>query len=134
VVFDSPPNALKWQWRISSNLFSVQGNAKMALTLSVVQQVTLSIHPVDARGNSAPIDGVPVWSVSDPTIATLTPTDDGLSATLVALTIGHEQVTVSADARLGSDVSTISGVLEVDVVAAEAVTLGITAGEPENQP
>ena len=105
----------------------------MSLLLSVVQQVTLSIAPVDAKGNPAPIDGVPVWSALDPAIATLTVADDGRSALLVALTVGHVQVTVSADARLGPDVSTITGVLEVEVVAAEAVTLGITAGEPVNQ-
>ena len=106
----------------------------MSLILSVVQQVTLSIAPVDVKGNPAPIDGAPAWSVIDPTIATLAVAPDGLSAELIAATVGHVQVTVSADARLGPDVSTITGVLEVDVVAAEAVSLGITAGEPVNQP
>ena len=130
-----PPDRRKGilQWGISSSSFCIKGHHKMALTLSVIQQVTLSITPVDAKGNPAPVDGVPMWSLSVPDVATLTPAADGLSATLVAMTLGHEQVTVSADARFGPEVVTISGVLEVDVVTAEAVSLGIIAGEPTTQ-
>ena len=133
-VRDSDVPKPRMRWKIGSSLFSTQGVSPMSLILSVVQQVTLSIAPVDVKGNPAPIDGAPAWSVIDPTIATLAVAPDGLSAELIAATVGHVQVTVSADARLGPDVSTITGVLEVDVVAAEAVSLGITAGEPVNQP
>lgn len=103
----------------------------MSLTLSVTQNVGLTITPRDARGNPAPVDGIPVWEISDPSLASLVPSADGLSAYITALGgVGHAQVKVSADARMGPDVRTITGILELELVPAEAITLGITAGEP----
>ncbi|MBL8250424.1 MAG: hypothetical protein JNK31_02015, partial [Candidatus Competibacter sp.] len=49
-------------------------------------------------------------------------------------TLGHVQIRARADARIGPDVREISGLLEIDLVAAEAVTLGIIAGEPVEMP
>src|SRR6267142_6349149 len=54
------------------------------LQLTDVQKCTLSIAPVDAKGNPAPVDGAPSWSVSDPALLDLTPAADGLSAVVTA--------------------------------------------------
>jgi hypothetical protein len=106
----------------------------MSLVLTSVQKVSLAIEAVDAAGNPAPIDGAPVWSVSDETVLELQVGDDGLSA--VAVTkgpLGSAQVVVSADADLGEGVVSISGLLDIEVVAAQAVALAIKAGTPESR-
>lgn len=104
------------------------------LVLTDVQKVSLSISPVSAAGNPASIDGVPTWSTSDDTVLTLEVAEDGLSA--VALTtgkLGTAQVSVVADADLGEGVKELTGVLDVEVKASEAVSLELNAGTPENK-
>ena len=106
----------------------------MALTLTDVQKCALSIQPVDAKGNPAPVDGIPAWTVSDAALLTLQTAADGLSATVLAVgPLGNGQVTVTADADLGAGVVNIQGILDVTVVASQATTLAISAGTPENQ-
>lgn len=106
----------------------------MSLTLSVTQEVAVSIQPVDARGNPAPVDGVPAWAVSDGALLSLAVSDDGLSAVVTALgPVGVAQVTVTADARLGEEVREIVGTLDVTLVAAEAVALKLVPGVPTEQ-
>lgn len=105
------------------------------LQLTDVQQVSLTIQPVDAKGNPAPVDGVPAWNVSDATVLDLQVAADGLSAVVTAkgpLTPagGSVQVSVSADADLTSGVTTINGSLDIAVVASQATTVGIVAGTP----
>lgn len=103
----------------------------MSLILTDEQQCPLSIQPVTAAGHPAPVDGVPTWASSDPTVADLVVAADGLSADVVSGNLGTAQISVNADADLGTGVTTITGVLDVQVVAAQAVTLAITAGTPE---
>ncbi|MBK7542797.1 MAG: hypothetical protein IPI57_13705 [Candidatus Competibacteraceae bacterium] len=103
----------------------------MALTLQVTQQFPIEIQPVDARGNPAAVDGAPAWSVSDETLLTVDPADDGLSAVVSAVgPVGSAQVTVRADARMGAEVREIVGTLDVSLVAAEAATLRLVPGVP----
>lgn len=95
------------------------------------QKVEMGIQPVDAYGYPAKVDGVPTWGVSDPTIGQIQPAADGLSATFTTLgPVGLVQVNVSADADLGAGMKTISGTLDIQVEAGEAVSLSITAGVP----
>ena len=104
----------------------------MALVLTDEQKVALSVVATTAAGNPAQVEGAPVWSISDPTILTLAVDPAGFNA--VATTngpLGLCQVNVSADADLGTGVRTITALLDVEVVAAEAAALGITAGAPE---
>lgn len=100
------------------------------------QKVALSVTPVDAAGNPAKIDGVPLWSIigAQPGILSLTIAADGLSCELFAAgPLGTAQVQVQADADLGAGVVAITGLLDVEVAAGQAVTLNIAAGVPENQ-
>lgn len=116
-TFDNPPRFLK--------------GVKMLL-LTDVQKVVLSIRPVDAAGNPAPVDGVPTWSVSDPTLLSVSPAGDGMSAVVTANgPLGSAQVSVSADADMGAGVVLISGTLDVTVSASQAVSLSISSGAPE---
>jgi len=106
----------------------------MALILTDVQKVSLSIQPVSAAGNPAPVDGAPVWSSSAPDVVTVTAAPDGMSAVAVTTgKLGTAQISVSADADLGAGVTTITGTLDLEVQASQAVSLNVTAGAPENK-
>jgi hypothetical protein len=86
----------------------------MALILTDEQKVKLSVGFFTKAGNPAKIDGLPTWASSDPSIITV-------------------QVTVSADADLGEGTRLITGVLDIEVRAAEAVSANIAAGTPESK-
>ncbi len=104
----------------------------MSLTLLDTQKVPLSIAPVDAVGNPAPVDGIPEWTVSDSAVLAIEVADDGMSALVTTVgPLGDAQVNVSADADLGEGVTTLTGLLDISVIASEAVSLGISAGTPE---
>ncbi len=105
----------------------------MSLILQDDQKVTLAVRPIDAAGNPAAIDGAPAWTVegANPEILTLAPSADGLSCE--ALTVGPLgtcQVKVAADARIGPEVKTITGVLDIEVRGGEAVSLAVDASVP----
>lgn len=105
----------------------------MKLILGDDQKVTLSISPVDAKGNPAAVDGAPAWSSSDDTILAVTAAPDGMSAVAVAGKIGDAQISVTADADMGGGTTTIAGALDVSVLAGQAVAFTINAGSPEAQ-
>jgi hypothetical protein len=106
----------------------------MALTLTAVQQVKVSVSAVDAKGNPAEVEDV-AFSSSDESVLTVTAeADDPTQGLAVAVAIGTAQVKVTADADIGEGVKTLTGLLDVEVVAAEAVSLSVAAGTPEDQP
>lgn len=104
------------------------------LLLTDSQKCTLTIQPVTAKGKPAIVDGVPQWSTSNPSIASIEPAADGLSAVVTARGAGETQISVTVDADLDQDETReISGVLDVQVKASEAVSVAISAGTPEEQ-
>lgn len=102
------------------------------LVLPNDHKVTASIQPVDAKGNPAAIDGLASWSSSSADIAAVTAISaDSLSADIVpGATLGSCQINVQADADLGSGITSITGVLDVQVVAGEAIGFTITTAPP----
>jgi hypothetical protein len=121
---------LHWTLLVPPFHFPTRGFS-MSTVLPVTHFLPASVQPVDAKGNPAAVDGVAVWETSEPILATLEVADDGLSAKIVPTgVLGHVQIRVRADARMGPDVREISGLLEIELVAAEAVSLNVTAGEP----
>ena len=107
------------------------------MLLTITQQVVLTIRPVDAKGNAAPIEQNPAWASSNPAVVSLTVAEDGMSATAVSMGIGTAQVTVLAKAfDLNKDgvAADLLGLLDIEVVAGEAVTMQLVAGTPSEQP
>ena len=98
------------------------------LVLTDSQEATLGIEPVDAAGNAAAVEGVE-WSCSASDILVLTPSADGLSC-LISTTgkVGDAQVSVSADALVGTGESRITNVLHVSVRGGMAVAFAVKAG------
>jgi hypothetical protein len=112
----------------------VKGVDYMALTLTDTQKVTATVAPKDKHGHPAAVEGVPLWETTDPTVATVTPSEDGLSCVIAANgALGTCQVKVTADADLGEGVTPLTGLLDLEVVAGAAVTLDITTSAPEEQ-
>lgn len=104
----------------------------MSLILTATQQCPLQVAFKDSQGNEAKVESG-AWSVTDPAILTLDPDPTDPHYCLVKATgaVGTGQVNVKADARFGPDVKEIIGVLDVEVVGAEATVVEISAGTPE---
>lgn len=110
----------------------------MPLILQDDQQVPYAAAFVDKKGMPAVVDGVPVWAISDPTLASVTPAADGLSALVVATAVtppgSTVQVSCTADARMGPDVVPLVLTDDITIVAGEAVSGTLSAGTPVAQP
>ena len=111
----------------------ITGDITMLL-LTDSQEVDLAIKPLTKKGHPAQVDGVPVWSTSDPAIATVAPSADGLSCVVKAAeNLGSVQISVAADADLGEGVAPITGILDLEVIGGGAATMSIIAGSPREQ-
>lgn len=102
------------------------------LVLTTAQKSTLTLRPRDRRGNLAAIDGKPAWSAAPLGVVALTPSLDGKTAVIASLGAGTATVTVMADSRIGPEVNTLTGSMNVLVIAvapaAATGTAGLTAG------
>ncbi len=105
----------------------------MALILTDTQKVTLTFTAKTAKDKPARVDGIPQWSTSNPAVCSITPAADGLSAVVKATATGTTQISVTADADLGTGVRNITATGDVEVRPSEAVTVGIAFGTPEEQ-
>lgn len=108
----------------------------MAYTLPVDHQVDVQVAYVDSKGNVATVDGAPVWSSSDETLVTVTANaEDAFKATVKPVgPAGNVQVNVKVDADLGEGVRELITLMDVTLVAGEAVTGTITpVGAPTPQ-
>ena len=96
------------------------------------EKVLLSATPVSSAGNPAALDGVLSWESSDPGIIVLEVGKDGLVCTATTVgPLGVAQVTARGDADLGDGVREVIGVLDIEVLPGEAVSLNLGAGVPE---
>ena len=87
--------------------------------------MVMSILISDKAGNVAPVDGAPLWTVSDESLATIVAEADGLSASVTPTgKLGLCTVQVSADADLSGEVKTILGNLELELIGGDAVSVG----------
>jgi hypothetical protein len=130
---DNPHDPKKQAVRIRI-LIGLIEEQQMALVMTSTQQCLLTMQPLDAKGNPAKVDGIPEWQVSNPGVCTIQPAADGITAMCLGLAIGDTQVNCTADADLGSGTRSITGLIDVSIRAAEAVSIGIVAGTPEEQP
>lgn len=102
--------------------------------LPPTHQVSASLSITTAEGNPARVDGLPVWSLTDPAIVTLDVAADGMSALVKATgEFGITQLTVEVDADLGEGVRSITAVGDIAVVEAEAQVVELTFGTSEPQ-
>ena len=102
----------------------------MLITITNEEKVQLTLAPTTAAGNPATLDGVPTWTVVAGD-ATVEVSEDGLSAFLVSGAADvTSQIEVVADADLGEGIVTLTDLIDLAVVAAQASVLGLVAGTP----
>ncbi len=105
----------------------------LVMQISDEQKIRIALSPKTKAGHVARVDGVPVWSVSDLAVLELQASEDGMSVVAVAKGLGKATVSVKADADLGEGVTTIEASGDIEVLAAQASTLGLEFGAPEQQ-
>jgi len=104
------------------------------LILTDVQKVTVAIQPKSAAGNNAFVDGKPNWTVSDDSILTLVVSEDGFSAEAITTSkLGSAQVAITLDSDMSEGVKDLKGILDVTVIASEAVNVETNVGTPSNR-
>jgi hypothetical protein len=104
------------------------------MDLQADKKVTLSVEYTDEVGNpvSAPAGATAVYTVDDPTIINLTDNGDGTAVAAATGTLGTANVHLDATFVDDDAVShTVSGDLQLVVVAGLAERVNITAGAPE---
>ncbi len=104
------------------------------LVLTDIQKVGFTVSAVSAAGNPASLDGAPVWTCTDDSLLSLVVSEDGLSCEAVTTgKLGVAQVKVEADADLGEGVTSLFGVIDVQIVASQAVNLEVKPGVPTDK-
>ena len=113
-------------------LFIVAGKEITNMFLKVTQKLPVSVKPVDAKGNPAKVDGAPQYALAG-LEGEIEVAEDGLSAIFTPSgALGVGKIQVKADADLGEGVVEILGELEVEVIAGDAVSIAVTAGEAQD--
>jgi hypothetical protein len=106
---------------------TTEGATKVKLKANEEFDVAVAFQ--DAAKNPANVQGVPAWASNNEAVLTVTPSEDGLSAVCSTTgSVGSAQVSVSADADLGDGTTTITGVLDVEVLAGDAVLVVLNPG------
>lgn len=107
-----------------------QGKNQMTTIVRADQYFEVTIGLTDAYGNAVGadgIDGLPVWSSSDDSIAVVEAAADGLSAKVTPTgKTGAAQVNVLIDAQPGEGEQELVGVLDVTVVSGKATILSLS--------
>ncbi|MET3132876.1 hypothetical protein AAKU55_003157 [Oxalobacteraceae bacterium GrIS 1.11] len=98
----------------------------MNTIINDMQKFSLALALVSAAGNAAALASIPTWSSSDPSVVTVTPAADGLTAEVSSTGVpGTATVTASVDGLTVTD--------DITVTAGPGATLTLTAGEPVNR-
>jgi len=116
---------------ITDGLFSYTARSDVMYTMPITHTVNLQVAYVDAGGNPAVVDSV-VWASSNNDIVTVQQDATDPTKCLIASTdnVGTSQVTATADVRMGPEVKNLISLLDVTIVAGEAVAGTIsTVGE-----
>lgn len=96
-------------------------------------EVDVPLLSTDDLGDNVPVDGVPVWVLSDTSLFTLNIAEGGLSAVLRGtgdVIGGTATVTATADADLGEGVVHLTVTEEWQLTSGQATNLVFGAGEP----
>lgn len=110
------------------------GKVDVRMDLQADKKVTLSVEYTDEVGNpvSAPAGATAVYTVDDPTIINLTDNGDGTAVAAATGTLGTANVHLDATFTDDDGVShTVTGDLQLVVVAGLAERVNIVAGAPE---
>jgi hypothetical protein len=99
------------------------------VTMTNEEKTRVTVQPMTAAGNPAPVDGAATWTVTAGTCTTQP--IDATSAYVVSGDPGDSTVSVHVDADLGAGVVPVVDTIAVHVTSATAESLTITVGAPE---
>lgn len=97
------------------------------------QFVEGTVAATDAKGDAAEIQAGSVQASSSNEEVATTEVDEDGKIKVIGQRAGAAIITVSADADLGEGVKTITAEVAVNVTSSEAVGLGVSFGEPQDQ-
>jgi hypothetical protein len=103
----------------------------MPVTLLPGQSVSGTLKPESSPGVPAPVDGIPEWTSSNPSIASVEPSADGLSARVTYVGAGTSQIGATVDADMTTGTRALNVIDDVICAVQEATTVGIEWGTPE---
>jgi len=116
----------------------------MATTFTTEQTLPFTFEVVDGRGRRVPIDGAPVVTVSDETVATASieaGTDNVWDGELTSVSASPEgttqRMTIEADADLGAGIQTVLAQLDFSVELDPRTTqrmASVVTGAPADKP
>lgn len=99
--------------------------------LKITQALPVAVAFQDKLGNAAKVDGLPVWAVTDESLAKLEVAEDGMSVVVKPTgLVGAFKLQCKADADLGEGVKEILGELDIELLSGEAELVVLAAGEP----
>lgn len=102
--------------------------------ITTEQKVHFRLNPQTNAGNPSEIDGKATFTLPEGAKATLEEDEDGLGATVISGNEPEELVlSVSADAKLGEEVETISTTILFHIVAPQANGFGVSFDEAVNK-
>ena len=92
-------------------------------TMPINYFIELQVSYVDAGGNPAAIDGLVDWESSNGAVVKVDvdPTDSTKCTMTSLAEVGQVQITATADADLGTGVRSLVTLMDVTIVAGEAV-------------
>lgn len=115
--------------RVGTVTFTTQGDFSMQLPDDKSVSATASF--VDAKGNPAQVQGMPVWGTDRPDLLSVVDNGDGSATVSPVGPLGSGQVTCTGDADLGEGVTEVVLLGTVEVIAGTAVGGTINFGEPK---
>jgi hypothetical protein len=127
-----PPKPVppKGVWTLSLGTFSVRFQGEFQMMLPVDKSVAATASFVDAKGNPAVVEGVPVWGTDRPDLLAVTDNGDGSATVACVGPLGSGQVTCTGDADMGAGVVPVVLMGTIEVIAGAAVGGVINFGEP----
>lgn len=113
----------------------IKGN-QMSIVMRNDQEVSFTLSFADKFGNPVTeLGGVPAWSLSDDTLASLTVSEDGMSATVVPLgPKGSVLVNMLVDRDPDEDYEELAGQAEIAILSGKATVVrmsGVISDIPE---
>jgi hypothetical protein len=122
-----------FQWAIGPIMQKGRCGMPVEITLTNEQQVMVTAHPITAGGHPVQVDGPVQFSIQEGD-CTLVPVDNVSAMIVSGNTLADSVVLVQADADLGDGVQTIMDTILIHVQHANASSLGLVIGEPEQKP
>lgn len=104
----------------------------MAINITTDEEAEVKVSFTSLSGNPARVDGAPLWSSSESSVATVMASADGMSAVVTSVDEGEAELVLKADADLGEGIEELMISTTVLVRAAKA---GVAAfSEPAIRP